>query len=150
MAEQALGRPLSAGEVSRYWLGKSSAGRGGTPATTSAAQIRKMRMFWSWYEWPDAVDYYYVKTLSPVLRLPLLELGGAAILFAAGLLVARRRLGAFAPALLFAAGWMVSTVIFFLFSRYRLPVVPALLLVVGGAAAVPRFRRPGRRGMSPA
>jgi tetratricopeptide (TPR) repeat protein len=133
VAEQALGRPLSAGEVSHYWLGKSLDWARLHPGDFLRLQLRKLRMFWSWYEWPDAVDYYYVKTLSPVLRLPLLELGGAAILFAAGLLVARRRLGAFAPALLFAAGWMVSTVIFFLFSRYRLPVVPALL-VVGGAA----------------
>jgi tetratricopeptide (TPR) repeat protein len=133
VAEQALGRPLSAGEVSRYWLGKSLDWARRNPGGFLRLQLRKLRMFWSWYEWPDAVDYYYVKTLSPALRLPLLELGGAAILFAAGLLVARRRLGAFAPALLFVAGWMLSTVIFFLFSRYRLPVVPALL-VVGGAA----------------
>jgi tetratricopeptide (TPR) repeat protein len=138
VAEQALGRPLSAGEVSRYWLGKSLDWARRNPGGFLRLQLRKLRMFWSWYEWPDAVDYYYVKTLSPVLRLPLLELGGAAILFAAGLLVTRRRLGAFAPALLFAAGWMVSTVIFFLFSRYRLPVVPALLVVGGAAlAAIP-------------
>ena len=88
-------------------------------------------MFWSWYELPDAVDYYYAKTLSPPLRLPLLEFGGAVILALAGLFLARRRLAGFAPALLFALGWMVSTVIFFLFSRYRLPAVPALLAVGG-------------------
>jgi tetratricopeptide (TPR) repeat protein len=96
-------------------------------------QIHKLGLFWSWYELPDAVDYYWVKTLSPALRLPLLEFGGAVILALAGLVLARRRLGDFAPALLFALGWMVSTVIFFLFSRYRLPAVPALL-VLGGVA----------------
>jgi tetratricopeptide (TPR) repeat protein len=98
-------------------------------------------MFWSWYEWPDAVDYYYVKTLSPALRLPLLEFGGAVILALAGLFLARRRLGAFAPALLFALGWMASTVIFFLFSRYRLPAVPALIVLGGAALAEIRGKR---------
>jgi tetratricopeptide (TPR) repeat protein len=133
LAEQALGRPLSPGEVSRYWLGQALGWAREHPGDFLRLQLRKLGMFWSWYEWPDAVDYYYVKTLSPALRLPLLEFGGAVILALAGLFLARRRLGAFAPALLFALGWMASTVIFFLFSRYRLPAVPALL-VLGGAA----------------
>jgi tetratricopeptide (TPR) repeat protein len=133
LAEQALGRKLAPGEVSRYWLGQALGWAREHPGDFLRLQLRKLRMFWSWYEWPDAVDYYYVKGLSPVLRLPLLEFGGAAILALAGLFLVRRRLGDFAPALLFALGWMASTVVFFLFSRYRLPAVPALL-VLGGAA----------------
>ncbi|MEA2600889.1 MAG: hypothetical protein QOF89_1881 [Acidobacteriota bacterium] len=131
IAEQATGRRLSPGEVSRYWLGRALAWARQEPGAFLRLQIHKLGMFWSWYEWPDAVDYYYVKTLSPVLRLPLLEFGGAVLLALAGLVLARRRLGPFAPALLFILGWMLSTVLFFLFSRYRLPVVPALLILGG-------------------
>ncbi|MFL6262666.1 MAG: tetratricopeptide repeat protein [Thermoanaerobaculia bacterium] len=131
VAEQALGRPLSAGEVSRYWLGQGLKWARENPGDFLLLQLRKLGMFWSWYELPDAVDYYYVKTLSPVLRLPLLEFGGATILALAGMYLVRRRPGPFAPALLFALGWMASTVIFFLFSRYRLPAVPALLILGG-------------------
>jgi 4-amino-4-deoxy-L-arabinose transferase-like glycosyltransferase len=146
LAEQALGRPLSAGEVSRYWLHQGLDWAREHPGDFLRLQLRKLGMFWSWYEWPDAVDYYYVKTLSPVLRLPLLEFGGAAILFAAGLFLARGRLGVFAPALLFALGWMASTAIFFLFSRYRLPAVPALLILGGVALAeIPAAWRSRRR-----
>jgi 4-amino-4-deoxy-L-arabinose transferase-like glycosyltransferase len=146
LAEQALGRPLSAGEVSRYWLEQALGWAREHPGDFLRLQLRKLGMFWSWYEWPDAVDYYYVKTLSPALRLPLLEFGGTVILALAGLFLARRRLGAFAPALLFALGWMASTVIFFLFSRYRLPVVPALLLLGGVAlAAIPEAWRTRRK-----
>ena len=141
LAEQALGRPLSPGEVSRYWLDQALGWAREHPGDFLGLQLRKLGMFWSWYEWPDAVDYYYVKTLSPALRLPLLEFGGAVILALAGLFLARRRLGAFAPALLFALGWMASTVIFFLFSRYRLPAVPALLVLGGAALAEIRGRR---------
>ncbi len=133
VAEQAVGRPLSASEVSRYWLGQGVAWARQYPGDFLRLQLRKLGLFWSWYELPDAVDYYYVKTLSPPLRLPLLEFGGAVILALTGLVLARRRLGDFAPALLFALGWMVSTVIFFLFSRYRLPAVPPLL-ILGGVA----------------
>jgi tetratricopeptide (TPR) repeat protein len=131
VAEQALGRSLSPSEVSRYWLDKALAWAAAHPGDFLRLQVKKLGMFWSWYEWPDAVDYYYVKTLSQVLRLPLLEFGGVTILALAGLFLLRGR--PFAPVLLFTLGWMLSTVIFFLFSRYRLPVVPSLLLL-GGVA----------------
>ena len=80
-----LGRRLSAGEVSSYWLGQALDWAREHPGDFLRLQLRKLGMFWSWYEWPDAVDYYYVKTVSPPLRLPLLEFGGAAILALAGL-----------------------------------------------------------------
>ncbi len=147
VAEQAMGRRLTAAEVARYWLGQSLDWVRREPGAFARLQVRKFGMFWSWYEWPDAVDYYYVRTLSPILRLPLLEFGGAVLLALTGLVLARRRLGAFAPVLLFTLGWTLSTVIFFLFSRYRLPVVPALL-VLGGvtiAGAVEAWRAGSRR-----
>jgi len=131
IAEQAAGRRLTAGEVSRYWLGRSLAWARQEPGAFLRLQVRKLGMFWSWYEWPDAVDYYHVKTLSPVLRLPLLEFGGAVLLALAGLALARSHLNPFAPVLLFTLGWMLSTIVFFLFSRYRLPAVPALLILGG-------------------
>jgi tetratricopeptide (TPR) repeat protein len=129
VAEAALGRHLTAGEVSRYWLGRALAWARANPGAFCQLQLHKLRLYWSWYEQPDAVDYYYAKSISPVLRLPLLEFGGAALLAAIGILLARRRLAPFAPALLFTVAWCASTVIFFLFSRYRLPAVPALLLL---------------------
>jgi tetratricopeptide (TPR) repeat protein len=147
LAEQAAGRRLTAGEVSRYWLGRSLDWMRKEPGAFVRLQVRKLGMFWSWYEWPDAVDYYYVKTLSPILRLPLLEFGGAVLMALAGLVLSRGRLRSFAPVLLFTLGWTLSTVVFFLFSRYRLPVVPALL-VLGGvtlASAAEAWRTGNRK-----
>jgi tetratricopeptide (TPR) repeat protein len=147
LAEQATGRRLTPSEVSRFWLGKALSWAAAHPGAFLRLQLRKLGMFWSWYEWPDAVDYYSVRELSPVLRLPLLEFGGAALLALLGLWRIRRRPGPFAPALLFAGAWTVSTILFFLFSRYRLPAVPALLLLaavpVAGLPAAWRERRAG-------
>jgi tetratricopeptide (TPR) repeat protein len=153
VAEAALGRRLSAGEVSRYWLGRALAWARANPGAYLGLQLHKLRLFWSWYEQPDAVDYYYARTLSSVLRLPLLEFGGAALLAAIGLLFARRRLAPFVPALVFAFAWCASTVVFFLFSRYRLPVVPALLLlgavpVAEGVTALQEGRRRAALGFT--
>jgi tetratricopeptide (TPR) repeat protein len=131
VAEQRLGRRLTPDEVSRYWLGQGVAWAAAHPGDFLRLLWRKIGLFWSWYEWPDAVDYYYLRALSPVFRLPLLEFGGLTLLAALGLgfLPRRGRARRFAPVLAFAAAWMASTVVFFLFARYRLPAVPALMLL---------------------
>ncbi|MDX1642786.1 MAG: glycosyltransferase family 39 protein [Thermoanaerobaculia bacterium] len=147
LAEQALGRELTGAEVSRYWLGESLDWARSRPFDFLELQARKLGMFWRWYEWPDAVDYYWMASISPLLALPLLELGGVMLLALAGLWLVRRRLVVWSPVLLFAVGWTLSTVVFFVFSRYRLPVVPALLLLaaVPVAELVEGFRTQRRR-----
>jgi tetratricopeptide (TPR) repeat protein len=160
IAETALGRPLTAAQVSTFWLRRSLSWTSEHPGAFVLLTLRKVGLYWSWYEWPDAVDYYFIRSQSPVFRLPLLEFGGVTLLLAAGLVLLLRLLRrrpeaapllpggplALAPALLFAAAWMASTVLFFLFARYRLPAVPALLLVAalplaGLAAPGPRPHR---------
>ena len=129
LATAALGRPLSAAEVSRYWLRQALAWAAREPLAFARLQVRKVGLFWSWYEWPDAVDFYWLRARAWPLHWPGFDFGGAVLLAVAGLWLARRDLGRFAAPLLFAVGWMVSTVAFFLFARYRLPVVPALVLL---------------------
>jgi tetratricopeptide (TPR) repeat protein len=162
LAEQRLGRPLTPAAVSRYWLGLAVDWAVSHPGDSLRLTIRKLGMFWSWYEWPDAVDYYYIRGLSPVYRLPLLEFGGVTLLAALGLgFLAGGLARRLAAALLFAGGWMGSTVAFFLFARYRLPAVPALMLLAAlpvaafveaaqawraGRAASP-FRQPAIRAV---
>lgn len=133
VAEQEMRRPLKPIEVSNYWLKKSISWATKRPLDFVKLQLKKILMFWSWYEWPDAVDYYYIKQTSPFLRLPLVEFGCVFILSIIGLWLIKGRLRAFFPILVFVLAWMVTTVIFFLFSRYRLPAVPALILL----AAIP-------------
>jgi tetratricopeptide (TPR) repeat protein len=135
LAERALGRRLSSGEVSSYWLGQALSWSRAHPGDFLRLQLRKLGMYWSWYEWPDAVDYYFFQKVSPVLGFPLLEYGGACLLGLAGLVVVRKRLAAWAPAWVFGLAWMAATVGFFLFARYRLPGVPSLLLLGGAALA---------------
>ncbi len=146
IAELKLGRPLSGAEVSRYWRDRALTWAAAEPAAFVRLQLRKLALYFSWYEWPDAVDYYWTKTISPPLALPLLEFGAVSVLALWGLLLARARWRALAPVLLFELGWLISTVAFFLFSRYRLPAIPGLLIL----AAVPlvtiaRAAREGRR-----
>ncbi|HEX5716383.1 MAG TPA: tetratricopeptide repeat protein [Thermoanaerobaculia bacterium] len=141
VAERELGRELSPGEVSSFWMSKALSWAASHPGDFLRLQLRKLGMFWSWYEQPDAVDYYWVRGRSPFLRwLAPVEFGAVTLLALAGLWMIRRNPGPFAPALLFALGWMLTTIVFFLFSRYRLPAVPALMLL----AAVPLARLQGK------
>lgn len=127
IAEQELGRKLSPHEVSSFWLHRALRWAGGHPVAFARLQLRKLGRFFDWYEQPDAVDYYWVRGLSPVYRLPLIEFSTLSVLAVSGLWLSRRELRRFAPCLLFALGWLTTTVAFFLFSRYRLPLVPAIL-----------------------
>ena len=136
LAEQAVGHPLTAGEVSGYWFRRALSWARAEPGAFVRLQFAKLGLYWDGYEWPDAVDYYWMKTQSRPLALPLLEWSAAALLALWGLLLERRRLSVWAPVLLFELGWMISVVAFFVFSRYRLPAVPGLLLL----AAIPLVR----------
>jgi len=96
LAEQALGRPLAAGEVSSYWLKRSLSWARSEPGAWARLQGEKLGLYWSGYEWPDAVDYYWMKTISWPLALPGLEWSAAALLALWGLLLERRRLALWA------------------------------------------------------
>jgi Flp pilus assembly protein TadD len=136
LAEAATGRRLSPREVSRYWVHRSIAWARAEPAAFLRLQARKLALFWSVAEWPDAVDYGWMRQRSPALGLAFVERGALSLLAVAGIWLERRRLRRWAPVLLLLFGWMAATVAFFLFSRYRLPAVPALALL----AAVPVAR----------
>jgi 4-amino-4-deoxy-L-arabinose transferase-like glycosyltransferase len=148
VAETAMGRTLTPAEVSSYWLRAALGWARSHPWDFVRLQFRKLGMYWSWYEWPDSVDYYWLGARSPVFRMPLVEFSTISLLSIAGLAVLwRRRLfDAFAPAWVFASVWMLSTILFFLFSRYRLPGIPALIIL--GAVpvvAIVELRRAGDR-----
>lgn len=129
LAEQETGRTLTPAQVSRFWLKKSLSWIRQKPWDYVKLQFKKLIMFWSWYEWPDTVDYYYVRQKSWVFRYLAIGFGTLSILAALGLGLLGKRVGGFSPVLIFLAAWLVSTIAFFLFSRYRLPVVPCLLLL---------------------
>lgn len=152
LAETALGRPLRAAEVSRYWRGRTLDWIAAEPAAFLRLAARKLALYLSPYEWPDVVDYAWMRERSAPLRTAFVEWGALLALAVAGLALAKRReRAALAPIVLFELGWLVATVVFFLFSRYRLPAVPGLL-VLGSIplVAVAERWRAGRRTLAAA
>ena len=137
LAEAAQGRALSPGEVSRHWSGRAVAYITSQPGDWLQLLGRKARLLLNAGEMFDTESQEAYAGWSPVLR----RLGPVTHL---GLLVPLALLGAvsawprrhevwvlYALALAYAA----TVVAFYVFARYRYPLVPLLMLFAGAAIA---------------
>ncbi len=141
LAQERTGRALSAAEVSSYWAGEALAGISRQPGTWLLAEARKFCLLFSGYEAPDnsmpsfAEPECAALRLSPVhygLLLPL-ALGGAALAW----LDRRRRSGGEARAALVVAllAYAASLLLFVVTSRFRLPMLPLVVVLAGACLA---------------
>lgn len=158
LAEGALGRSLSPGEVSRYWLGRSWEFIRDEPAAWMRLMGIKLLLALNAYEVPDAEDFYFFQRTSAGLRV-----GGAVFHFgvllplaAAGAVLLGRPRDASLLYVIIAA-LVVSVALFYVFGRYRFTLVPPLALLAGGAVAAVaervdrrpvRVRRSARRWLA--
>ncbi len=136
LAEAATGRELSASEVSSYWYDRATEYISAHPEEWAALLVRKLVFAMSSYELPQLENYYFQKRYSPLLTAPLPGFAAVAPLGLVGLALAWRRRRA-RLMVYFVATYVFSIVVFFVVSRYRLPVVPAL--IAGASYAVMWF-----------
>lgn len=135
MAEARLGRRLRSSEVSAYWFAEAWRHIAAYPGFASKVMLKKLTLFWSDLEVPDAWDMYHLARYSPVLALPLLGMGSLlplALLGAISGFRGRREVRLLAG---FVVVYSLSVIAFFVFSRYRLHAVPALTVLA--ASAIP-------------
>jgi 4-amino-4-deoxy-L-arabinose transferase-like glycosyltransferase len=127
VAESRTGRTMSPQDVSAFWYREAFAHITSSTGFALTAFLRKAVLFWNDFEISDNQDQYLLERFSWVLRLPLLRFGWVAPLALLGAVAGWRRRRAVRLLAGFAAVYWLSLVAFFLFSRYRLPVVLALL-----------------------
>jgi tetratricopeptide (TPR) repeat protein len=153
LAEEGLGRPLKASEVSDYWFARGLNWIIAQPGAALGLMLRKFGYFWGSFEIPNNEDFYFFSRYSILFRWPLLlSFGAVAPLALAGLVYAhfRRRF----PAVL-AAGVLVyslSIVLFFVCGRFRAPIVPWLVVPAAWLLVdlASRLRRRDTSGLIPA
>lgn len=127
---------LSSGEVSRILWRAAWREIVRAPGGWLRLLARKAWWFWNAYEVPDAEGLVVYRELSAFLGLAPVGFGWLTPLAVLGLLPAfRRSPRAAALLLLGTAAVFVSVVLFFVFGRYRLPVVVFLLPLAGTGAA---------------
>jgi len=132
-AERRSGRAMSAKEVSRFWFSEAGSWIGAEPLAWMSLMWSKFRIYWGAYEIPDNLDYYLYRQWAPVLRLPIPGFGLVAPLGLLGAALAWRRRGGVRLLLLFLIVYASSVLLFFVFSRFRMAMMPALYIFAGAA-----------------
>jgi tetratricopeptide (TPR) repeat protein len=142
LAEQAVGHPLTPTEVSHYWFGRAFAFIRAEPGRWLELMLKKTHLLFNAYEMPDAEDQYFYERYCPLLAIldPFLNYGVVLPLAAAGIVLTRRRWRELSILYSLLATLCAGVVIFYVFARYRYPLVPILVLFAG-AALVEGFAR---------
>jgi tetratricopeptide (TPR) repeat protein len=128
MAERALGRQLKPSEVSAWWWGRAAAYIDEHPGQFARNVLRKVFFFWSVYEIPQIEHLPFERQYSWILRIPTPSFGMICPLGIIGAALALRRRKEAWLGVLFMLAYSASIIAFFVVARYRLPMVPALLV----------------------
>jgi tetratricopeptide (TPR) repeat protein len=133
-AEQALGRTLKSSEVSDYYYKRGWEFIRERPGQALALTWLKIRLFWSrWEIANNKCPYFWTRHFAPIVKLLPLGFYVVGPLGILGLVLCwRRRLELF-PLWGFVLVYMLSIIPFFCTARYRMPVVPVLILLAAQA-----------------
>jgi tetratricopeptide (TPR) repeat protein len=133
-AEQSAGRTLKASEISRFWTRRGFDFIRSDPVAALRLGWRKLLHFWNGQELPNNKDLYFFSASAGLLRLLLWKrivffpfgILGPLSLVGMGLLWRHNRKAA--PLALFVLAYMLSVIPFFVNSRFRVPVLPFLII----------------------
>ena len=146
LASQAEGRPLSPGEVSRYWLRRSFEYIRAQPMDWLRLSARKLLLTVNATEIPDTESIEAYAESSSLLRaLRWLDFGIVLPLAVFGAWMWRHEWRRQLLLYLVAAGMIAAVAAFYVVARYRYPVVPPVMLLAGaGIGSLVRVRRTKR------
>jgi 4-amino-4-deoxy-L-arabinose transferase-like glycosyltransferase len=139
IAEQAAGRPLLPAEVSRYWSGQARTWITQHPGTWLALLGKKLVVLWNAYEIPDNYHYGFMRRYFLPVLWPLVTFALVSPLALVGLVMPFWRRKDLSALYLACFAYLVTPLIFYVRTRYRLPSVP--FLIVFAAVAVERLVR---------
>jgi len=145
--EHKTGREMNAAEISAFWRDRAIAWMTAHPGQTVSLLFRKALLFF----YPGEIDQlglsmrFYTQEYGPVIGLPAGVFPILLILAAIGGLIAlRTHSGSWIPPAFFSVH-VVSTVIFFVSARLRLPIMPVLMLYAAFAVtSAIRMTREGK------
>jgi tetratricopeptide (TPR) repeat protein len=147
LAERESGRKLSPGEVSRFWFGKAFAWIRANPGDWLRLLGTKLALLVNWYEMPDYEDQYFYETICGLLRTldSFWHFGVLLPLGLVGIALTFPRRKEILVLHLVLATLAAGVVLFYVFARYRYPIVPPLVLFAAAAlvrgTALVRARR---------
>jgi len=128
LAESEIGRPLSPSEVSDFWYRKTWSEIANDPGRWIRLLLLKLSLFFNYYEFGSSRNFEQSAQNSAVLRLPLFRFGLIAPFAITGMFVASRRWRGALMLYGMVAVYIVTVLMFFFLSHYRMPVTPFLTI----------------------
>lgn len=125
------GRTLSPSELSRYWYRESLRHSFENPGFALRVHAKKVALFWGDLELADGWDMAFLSRASKVLALPLLGFAPLFALAVVGAWAVRKERRSLALLLGYVAVYAGTVIAFYVFSRYRLHILPALAVFAG-------------------
>ena len=128
-AERETGKTLTPTQASRYWYNRGLQFFRNNPAQAFLLYMRKCILFWRHEEISLNINFPLSKTFVPIFRVPFFTFGNIAPFALFGIIICvkwrsyKRDL-----ILLFSFSYIVSVIIFFIAARFRLPVIPFLII----------------------
>ncbi len=126
-AEKRTGRPLSPSQVSRFWFRQAWGHFQEDPFLFPKLFLLKIYILFNNYEVPDNYDFAFMKSLTPSLKGGFISYGLILPLALMGLFLSRKKSSSFLLLYIFLIGYALSVILFYVNSRYRMPLVPALI-----------------------
>lgn len=133
-ASRRLGRPLTRRESDAYWWSEGMRFVREDPVRWVALVGSKLVTWSRNYERPDNYSYENFRLFVPVLSLPLPRFGWLLPLGLMGIALSWRRWPEMLPLYAVMAVYLLSALLFFTQSRYRMPMVPLLAMFSAHAA----------------
>lgn len=130
-AEQAVGRTLTKKEANAYWKAEAMKFICENPGTAVRLLWRKTKLFFNYYEIPDNYNQVFYHQYSWVLRNPL-GVGVVLVLGLTGMLFLYRRWRELLIFYLFIPLYAGSVIAFHVYDRYRLTVIPVIIVFAAG------------------
>jgi Flp pilus assembly protein TadD len=143
MASMRVGHPLTPQQASAYWQRLAMQHIRSHPSAAIAVTFRKALLLLNSTEIPNHLDFLFIRDRAPALWFMPISFGAVLSLAVLGVffsIVTGRRRPETLLVLLLATGAMLSVVPFFVADRYRIPIVPPLIIAAGaGVAMLVRF-----------
>ncbi len=135
LAELAEGRPLKPSEVSQYYFHKGLRYWAEQPQRAIALFVHKLMLFWSPYELGNNKSpRFFAERYGPIVDYLPLSFALIGPLGVIGMAVTWREWRRFLPLWGFVIVYMLGVVAFFVNSRYRVPLLPVLILFAAETA----------------
>jgi tetratricopeptide (TPR) repeat protein len=138
LAEKALGKKLTPSEVSSFWVKKTLSHIKSNLVSWSQLMMKKWALFWNAVELSDTESQYVYYNWSVLLKTAgtFFHFGILCPLAVVGIWVTRKQWNRLWLLYLMLISYAASVTLFYVFARYRLPVVTILVIF---AAAFLRY-----------